>query len=63
MPTYEYKCEQCGKCFEIVQKITEEALTECPLQKCDEKERGEVQRVISKSSFSLKGGGWYKDGY
>jgi putative FmdB family regulatory protein len=63
MPYYEYKCKQCGKCFEIVQRITEEALTKCPPQECDEKERGEVQRIISKTSFSLKGGGWYKDGY
>lgn len=57
MPTYEYKCNKCHKNFEQVQKITEPPLKECP--KCG----GPVKRLISTTTFTLKGGGWYKDGY
>ncbi len=56
MPIYEYDCQKCGT-FEVSQKITE-----APLEVhdgCGEK----VTRRISVSSFSLKGGGWYADGY
>jgi putative FmdB family regulatory protein len=63
MPTYEYECKKCGNCFEVIQKITDEALKKCPPDNCEEEERGEVLRRITKTSFSLKGGGWYKDGY
>ena len=66
MPIYEYRCQKCGFKFEIKQKIDEKA------PNCDNKiisgsvERlcgGKCEKLISKSSFSLKGGGWYKDGY
>lgn len=57
MPTYEYKCDTCQKVFEHFQKITEPPLEKCP--KC----HGKVSRLISATSFSLKGSGWYKDGY
>jgi len=66
MPIYEYKCRLCGFSFEIMQKVDEMA------PKCDNivisgsLERrcgGQCRKLISKSSFSLKGGGWYKDGY
>jgi putative FmdB family regulatory protein len=56
MPIYEYECEKCGR-FEVMQKITEDALTECI--KC----KSPVHRLVSLSSFALKGGGWYKDLY
>jgi putative FmdB family regulatory protein len=56
MPTYEYCCPTCGA-FEAEQKITAPALSRCPT--CD----AEVKRLISKSSFKLKGSGWYSDGY
>jgi len=56
MPTYEYACPTCGD-FDQDQKITEPALKSCP--KCG----ADVKRLISRSSFSLKGGGWYSDGY
>ena len=57
MPIYEYRCNACGKQFELFQKITDDPLAECP--ECG----GTVERLVSASSFSLKGSGWYKDGY
>jgi putative FmdB family regulatory protein len=57
MPIYEYHCKSCKKTFEVFQKITDE-----PLKKCKDC-GGKVERLISETSFSLKGGGWYKDGY
>lgn len=53
MPVYDYRCENCG-CFEKMQKITEEALSECP--SCG----GKVQRLISKNvAIVFKGSGFY----
>ncbi len=57
MPVYEYECPACEKIFEVQQKISDEPLRECP--DCG----GAVKKLISQSSFHLKGGGWYKDGY
>jgi len=56
MPMYEYECPACGK-FEVQQRITAEPLTECGT--CGKP----VRRLISTTSFALKGGGWYGDGY
>src|SRR5215467_10223829 len=56
MPVYEYSCEQCGV-FEVSQRITESPLTTCP--KCDR----DVHRLISLTSFVLKGSGWYATDY
>ena len=56
MPTYEYSCTSCGT-FDVEQRITEPALATC--DKCG----GPVKRLISRSSFALRGGGWYADGY
>ena len=56
MPIYEYECEKCGR-FEVMQKISEPALKKHP--DCGKK----VQKLISGSSFALKGGGWYADLY
>jgi putative FmdB family regulatory protein len=58
MPTYEYACEACGKNWEAEQRITEDALKDCP--SCGEPK---ARRLISGSRFVLKGGGWYADGY
>jgi putative FmdB family regulatory protein len=58
MPTYEYECEACGNGWEAEQRITEEALKDCP--KCGQPK---ARRLISGSRFMLKGGGWYADGY
>jgi putative FmdB family regulatory protein len=57
MPIYEYECKKCGKHFEVWQKITEEPLKVCP--ECG----GELMKLISESSFILKGTGWYVTDY
>ena len=57
MPIYEYECVQCDKVHEVSQGINDAPLTECP--DCS----GPVKKLISMSSFHLKGGGWYADGY
>src|SRR5262245_51049597 len=56
MPIYEYRCEQCGD-FEESQRITDPPLQRCP--KC----RKKVRRLISSTSFQLKGSGWYVTDY
>ena len=57
MPIYEYECFDCGKKFEIFQKISDEPLTEC--RAC----KGRLNRLISLCSFQLKGTGWYVTDY
>jgi putative FmdB family regulatory protein len=57
MPIYEYKCRKCGKEFEQFQKITDSPLKSCKF--C----RGPVGKLISMSSFHLKGSGWYVTDY
>ena len=57
MPVYEYECNGCGKILEMQQRIADPPLSVCP--ECG----GEVRKLISMSSFQLKGGGWYNDGY
>lgn len=54
MPIYEYKCRDCGKEFEVMQRITAEPLTKC--EACS----GQLDKLISQSAFVLKGTGWYK---
>src|SRR5438067_3261336 len=59
MPIYEYTCEKCGTKIDILQKMDEPA----PL-KCDQcGELGAMARQVSRTSFVLKGGGWYSDLY
>lgn len=57
MPIYEYQCGSCGRNHEIMQKYTDLPLVECPA--CG----GPLRKLISSTSFVLKGGGWYKSGY
>lgn len=57
MPIYEYECPACEKVFEVQQRISDDPLKTCP--KC----KGTVKKLVSVSSFQLKGGGWYSDGY
>ncbi len=57
MPVYDYRCEKCGRQFEVEQKITENPKKRCP--KCG----GKVTRLISNTSFVLKGTGWYVTDY
>jgi putative FmdB family regulatory protein len=56
MPIYEYECQKCGT-FEATQRITEKPLTKCPTCKA------KVKRLISNTSFQLKGTGWYITDY
>ncbi|HBA38665.1 MAG TPA: FmdB family transcriptional regulator [Deltaproteobacteria bacterium] len=56
MPIYEYSCRECGG-FEVTQKITDKPLTRCPACK------GKVKKLISSTSFQLKGTGWYVTDY
>ncbi len=57
MPIYEYQCTKCGEVFEAFQKINDSPLKECKF--C----RGKVERLISQSSFQLRGSGWYLTDY
>ncbi len=57
MPIYEYKCSKCGEVFEAFQKINDQPLTAC--RYC----QGKVEKLISHSSFQLKGAGWYLTDY
>ena len=57
MPLYEYRCGKCGKVFEVLQKFSDAPLTAHP--ECG----GKVERLVSASSFQLKGGGWYATDY
>lgn len=57
MPLYEYQCSKCQKVHEVVQKFSDAPLDQCP--ECG----GPVSKLISMSSFSLKGGGWYTTDY
>ncbi len=56
MPIYEYQCSKCGV-IEAVQRITDPPLRKCPTCK------GKVTRLVSHSSFILKGSGWYATDY
>lgn len=58
MPIYEYHCAKCNSEFEVEQRITEDPIKTCP--RCRSRR---VKRLISQTSFTLKGGGWYADGY
>ena len=58
MPIYEYACEKCESEFEVEQRITADPVKTCP--RCKSKR---VKRLISRTSFVLKGGGWYSDLY
>ena len=57
MPIYEYECTACDKVFELQQRMSDEPLKCCP--ECE----GEVRKLVSVSSFQLKGSGWFTDGY
>jgi len=58
MPVYEYACEKCKHEFEAEQRISDEPIRTCP--KCRARK---VKRLISRTSFVLKGSGWYSDLY
>ena len=53
MPTYEYRCADCGHTFDIVQAFTDDSLTVCP--EC----AGRLKKVFSNVAISFKGSGFY----
>ena len=55
MPIYEYQCRSCGHEFEILQKLSDPKLTDCP--QC---QQSTLQKKVSAAAFRLKGGGWYE---
>lgn len=57
MPLYEYRCKSCGHTFEIIQKFSDRPLKKCP--EC----AGSLEKLISRTSFQLKGGGWFVSDY
>ena len=54
MPIYEYRCAECGQEHEVLQKVSEPPLTECPA--CG---KPALQKQLSAAGFQLKGSGWY----
>jgi putative FmdB family regulatory protein len=57
MPFYEYECTKCNHQTEIFQKISDPPIKRCELCK------GKMRRLISQTSFQLKGTGWYVTDY
>ena len=57
MPVYEYRCNDCHTQFELRQKFSDPPADRCPT--CG----GTVRKIVSAVSFSLKGAGWFGDGY
>ncbi len=54
MPIYAYRCEACGFAKDVLQKISDAALTDCP--SCG---KGEFRKQLTAAGFQLKGTGWY----
>jgi putative FmdB family regulatory protein len=54
MPIYEYRCGACGQEHEVLQKVSEPPLTQCPA--CG---KPALQKLLSAAGFQLKGSGWY----
>ncbi|TKK88115.1 FmdB family transcriptional regulator [Herbidospora galbida] len=54
MPTYQYACTNCGEQLEVVQKFTDDALTECPA--C----AGRLRKVFNAVGIVFKGSGFYR---
>jgi putative FmdB family regulatory protein len=57
MPIYEYRCRSCGHTLEVIQKFNDKPLNTCT--QCS----GKLEKLISRSAFQLRGGGWYNEGY
>ena len=55
MPIYEYQCEACGHELEVIQKISDDPLQDCP--QCN---AASLKKLVSAAGFRLKGGGWYE---
>jgi putative FmdB family regulatory protein len=55
MPIYEYQCQACDKQLEVLQKINDPLLVDCPA--CGQ---ASLRKKVSAAAFRLKGGGWYE---
>jgi len=54
MPIYAYRCESCGFAKDVLQKISDPVLTDCP--ECGQ---AKFQKQVTAAGFQLKGSGWY----
>lgn len=55
MPIYEYQCTECGYQTEVLQKISDDPLKDCP--QCG---KPTMKKMVTAAAFRLKGGGWYE---
>ncbi len=55
MPIYEYACESCGHELEVLQKMSDAPLSDCP-----ECSKPALKKLVSAAGFQLKGSGWYE---
>lgn len=55
MPIYEYLCDGCGHEMELIQKMSDDPMKDCPI--CKE---SKLKKLISATGFRLKGSGWYE---
>lgn len=58
MPIYEYRCQNCGNQIEVTQRMSD-----APLVHCDKCGEDALKKLISATSFVLKGSGWYVTDY
>ena len=58
MPIYNYRCDECGYALQVTAKMSDPPQTDCP--ECGV---SALRRLVSKTGFRLKGGGWYDTGY
>lgn len=54
MPIYAYRCEECGFAKDVLQKLSDPVLTECP--ECG---KSTFKKQLTAAGFQLKGSGWY----
>ena len=54
MPIYEYKCNLCQQSFDLLQKVNDAPKVECP--NCG---KDGLKKIVSATTFHLKGTGWY----
>jgi len=55
MPIYEYRCQSCGNEVEVIQKVTDDPLKDCPA--CN---KPDLKKKVSAAAFRLSGSGWYE---
>ncbi len=58
MPIYEYRCDGCGHEMELIQRMSDDPMKDCPV--CKE---SKLKKLISAAGFRLKGSGWYESDF